>query len=362
MHLAFVVRGLILGGVSRFITNVLAQIAQIPTVQLTIIGDGQNYNAPSNANHVLANKYIHKLQFDYWHSYQLLKKIQPQAAIYPSNVIPLNHFGLPHKKLNVMHDLGYFEPKINAYPFLDTLFMRTFMPISCKKANTVLAVSEFTKQDIVHRFGLNPDKIVVINEGVEPIFRIKPNPETLQIIQQKYQIHHPFWFYAGSISPRKNLLRLLQAFQSIMHQIPHHLYITGLIGWDIKPVMDLIEQLKHRVHLLGHIPETELPGFYHLAHAYLYPSLYEGFGLPILEAQAANCPVITANTTACATTAGNNSALLVNPLSTAEIAQAMLQLANNEQLRQQLILSGQANLAKYSWFTTAQTMVNAAAN
>ena len=68
MHLAFVVRGLILGGVSRFITNVLAQIAQIPTVQLTIIGDGQNYNAPSNANHVLANKYIHKIQFDYWHS------------------------------------------------------------------------------------------------------------------------------------------------------------------------------------------------------------------------------------------------------------------------------------------------------
>lgn len=169
IKICFVARGLTKGGVYRFIKNILLEIDGLDdkNYEFYLIHDDLRFqNIFENIKEIYV-KSDNKLLFDYIFSFSTILKNNFDVIIYPKNVIPLNHFLLKGKKVNVVHDLGYFEPSLNAYPFLDTLFMKTFMKASCKLSNRVLAVSKFTKNDIHEKFKIKKEKIEVIHEGVE---------------------------------------------------------------------------------------------------------------------------------------------------------------------------------------------------
>ncbi len=356
----FVVRGLTQGGVRRFVVNVLSEIdkTEHSDTFFHLIHDEPDFKEKFEN---IKNHYVktdNKLLFDYLYSLNVLRKLKLDVLIYPKNVIPVPHFLFRAKKINIIHDLGYFETSIEAYPFLDTLFMKAFMKMSCKFSDITFAVSNATKKDIIKRFGVRKNKIVVINEGVEDNFKIIEDKERLGSTLKKYKLNEKFLFYAGSVSPRKNLMRVLEAFDKVKDEIPHSLVITGNKAWGKDKLEDYVkENLEGRVKRLGFVSEDELVDLYNLAHGYVFPSLYEGFGLPILEAQKCGCPVLTSNATSCPEVAGDG-AIIVDPYSVDDIADGVIKLTKDEKKRKELIKKGFENIKRYSWSKTTETILD----
>jgi glycosyltransferase involved in cell wall biosynthesis len=171
------------------------------------------------------------------------------------------------------------------------------------------------------------------------------------------QLPRPYALYVGTIQPRKNLVRLAQAYAGLVkaYAVPWDLVIAGGKGWLSDEVVQAIEDLAlpGRIHLPGYVPEAQLPALLNGARLFCFVSLYEGFGLPILEAQAAGVPVMTANNSSLPEVAGD-AAILVDPTDVDAIADAMLRLSSDEALRQQLIAAGRANVARFSWEKAAR--------
>jgi glycosyltransferase involved in cell wall biosynthesis len=357
--IGIVVRGLTRGGVRRFVENILLEIekANSSKYEFHLIHNETafKHKFKNIKNHYIATK--NKFLFDYFFSFNLVRKSKFDVLIYQKNVIPLSHFLCKGKKSNIVHDLGYFESSIEAYPFLDTLFMKTFMKISCKFSNRIFAISQATRKDIVDRFKINPAKITVIHAGIEDTFRIIENKKRLKGTLKKYDLNKRFLFYAGSISPRKNLMRVLKAFNEIKGEISHDLIITGNQVWGKDNLEDYVKQnLEGRVRKLGHVSEKELVDLYNLADVYIFPSLYEGFGLPILEAQKCGCPVLASNVTSCPEVAGD-AAIIVDPYSVDDIKEGMLQLIKDEKIRKDLVERGFINVKRYSWEKTTKLIL-----
>jgi glycosyltransferase involved in cell wall biosynthesis len=356
--IGFIARGLTNGGVTRFIDNVLKEFDKRKNIDFYLFTDNKKYlNYFSNIKVVfVSNK--NKLFWDYFKILPYLKKYNLDLIIYPKNIIPLTHLLIHAKKYNIIHDLGYFEKDLNAYKFWDTFYMTSLMKISCKMADKILAVSEFTKEDIVSRFNIEAEKIGVANEAVENDFKVIKDEKYLNKIQEKYNLKQPFLFYCGSISPRKNVLRMLKAFNEIKNEIPHNFYLTGRSEWNNEEVYNYIKQnnLTNRVEKIGFVEDEDLPALYNLADLLLFPSLYEGFGLPILEAQACGCPVVTSNVTSCPEVAGEG-AEIVNPYEEKEISNAVKKILNNDNYKKKLIERGFINFKKYSWQNVAKNII-----
>ena len=347
MRVVLYLRGITKGGVGRFINEVVCGLSVYKNIELIILSD-EKFSIDQKSNIKISRVNTNsKILFDYYYSKKYLRKLKPDVVIYPKNVIPSTHKNGKWKKCVIIHDLGYFEKELNAYPLLDTLFMRMNIPRSCKIADTVFTVSEYTKKDLLQRIEVSESKLKVIGEGVHKDFFQEKMPPI---------VDKPYFFYAGSLSPRKNLSRVLEAFNSIVNKVPHHLYITGLKNWGDISYIDEYESIKDRIHILGYISEKDLLAMYQHADALVFPSLYEGFGLPILEAQAAGCPVITSNVTACPETAGD-AALIVNPYSVEEIADAMYKIYSDPKFAQQMVERGNINLKRFSWQKTADIIV-----
>lgn len=351
MRIAFYLRAITRGGVQRFITTLLENIELIDRNNRAFVVCDSSFSSLERSN-ICQYKAdtSSRLLFDGLVGKRLLKRVAPDVVVYPKNTIPVLHTGSKWKKIVIVHDLGYFENKIHAYPFLDTLYMKASIPRSCRAADAVLAVSEFTKRDIVQRFSVDERKVSVIGEGVTELSSGTGH-------NQSYAA--PYFMYAGSVSPRKNLQRVFEAFRRAARTLPHHLYITGLKSWGDNEFLKHYSDLSDRIHILGYVPEHQLASLYRGATALLYPSLYEGFGLPILEAQALDCPVITSNATACPETAGD-AAYLVDPYSIDEIYEAILTIAQDKLLRNELVSKGRQNITRFSWFKSAQRLLGTA--
>lgn len=269
----------------------------------------------------------------------------------------MTHILFKFKKVNIITDLAYFSKEFNEYKFFDTLYMKLFMKLSCKLADKVLAISQNTKNDLINILNIRESKIEVMYLGVESRFQKNLDEKSLQVTIDEFNIQKPFLFYCGSLSPRKNILRVMQAFNSIKDEIPHNFYITSGQSWSDKEVLDYIsENLQGRVFLLGKIKENDIINMYSLADIFIFVSLYEGFGLPILEAQSCECPVITSNKTSCPEIAGD-SAKIINPYSVEDIAKAILDLLKNKEERDNLIKKGLENTKKFSWQYSAEILL-----
>ncbi|OJX38313.1 MAG: hypothetical protein BGO78_09920 [Chloroflexi bacterium 44-23] len=259
----------------------------------------------------------------------------------------------PTRDLVIFNDLGYFYPQLNAYQALDTYYMKLMMPFSARHAWGVFTISDSTRQDVGKFLIQNEEsKIKTIDSGITNNYKRINDERLLDEIQKKYNLQLPFIFYPTSISPRKNIGRLLDAWDKINSQIPHHLYMTGNKSWNASEInLRLENQDNSRVHLLGKVPEEDMAAIYNLADFVVYVSLMEGFGLPILEAMTCGVAVMAANISSIPEVCGD-AALMVDPISVDSIAQGLLRMAYDNDLKNQLIAKGLIQAKKFSWSRT----------
>ncbi|MBN2087476.1 glycosyltransferase family 4 protein [Candidatus Peregrinibacteria bacterium] len=348
-------RGLTKGGVTRFIFSLLKEFEKhSKDFDFYIFYNDKRLKDKFGYAKKIYIKGKSKLIWDYIKYPMEAKRYNLDYLLFPKNIIPFSFIFNSAKKINIIHDLAHFEKKLNAYRFWDSIYMKSLMKISCKIAKKVLAVSESTKNDIHRILKISESKIKVIYEGVEGSFKKTINPNLLK----KLEVQTPYIFYCGTINPRKNLLRALKGFNEIKDKIPHKFYITGGRSWGNENIMDYIDKnLIGRVVLIGHIKEDELIAMYSSSDLFVYPSLYEGFGLPILEAQACGCPVLTSNVTSCPEVAGEGAGI-VNPYSVTDISSKMLKILQDKAYSDNLIKKGYENLKRFSWEKTAENIIN----
>lgn len=232
-----------------------------------------------------------------------------------------------------------------------------------KRASKILAISEDTKNDLIDMCGISPEKIVVTPLGAEDAFSEKKSPEEIAQILHKFGITSPFFLNTSSYWwGRKNLLRTIQAFANVRNKLslPHQLVITGKPGPSLKQMEELIhkEKLTAVVKLLRYVEREEVVGLMQSADAMIFPSLHEGFGLPILEAMAAGCPVVTSNGSAMKEV-GGDSAFLVDPLDIEAIAGGIEKISTDSALRTTLINNGKNRARMFSWENTAKKTLEA---
>ena len=221
-----------------------------------------------------------------------------------------------------------------------------------RKADRVLTVSEASKRDILRFFDIPAEKVEVIYNAIDERFLGDADTHRMDLTRQRYQLDHPFVLYVGNIKPHKNIERLIDAFAIVSRRGPDDLKLI-IIGDELSKYPVLRQsvhrhQLDKRVRFLGFQPQATLAAFYRLARAFVFPSLYEGFGLPPLEAMACGTPVVTSNVSSLPEVAGG-AALLVDPYDAEAIADGMVRAVTDESLRADLIARGLARAREFSW-------------
>ncbi|QNF34655.1 glycosyltransferase family 4 protein [Adhaeribacter swui] len=258
-------------------------------------------------------------------------------------------------RVTVIHDLAYLHfPEEKKY--LDRRYYERFIPQFAAASRAILTVSEFTKADVVQQLGVAPQKIQVTPCGVSNFF--KPTAYAQQIeIRQKYCAGEMYFVFVGALQPRKNLANVFKAFDFFKNLTRSEvkLVIVGRKAWKAQSILKAYRQMEHKADVVftGRVSDAEVRQLYGSALGLVFPSIFEGFGLPIIEAQKCHCPVITSNTSSMPEVAGN-SALLVNPLLPDEIGEALMQLYHYPDKREALIRLGQQNCQRYSWSHSAQ--------
>lgn len=240
-------------------------------------------------------------------------------------------------------------------------YLRLFTRLSCRAAERIIAISESTRRDIAQLYGIPPARLDTAPPGVDPIFRPLPR-EQVETFRQRRGLPETFILHVGTLEPRKNHLKLLQA---LAHLSPSpfppstfHLFCIGGQGWGYEAIYAAVERLnlKERVTFVGYVPAQELPLWYNAATLLAYPSLYEGWGMPVLEALACGTPVITSNLAALPEAAGA-AGILVSPHDADELAAAIHRLLRDTDLRRQLSQTGLTHAAQFTWERTAQQTV-----
>jgi glycosyltransferase involved in cell wall biosynthesis len=287
----------------------------------------------------------------------LLKKYRADVFLSPDGYCSLRS-KVP--TLMVTHDIAHVHYP-DQIPAWARHYYDRYVPRYLERAERVITVSEFVKQDMVQHYGVAKDKITVAGNGVKSIFQ-PVSEETRSRVRGQYANGKPYFFYIGAIHPRKNVERLIRAFDLFKTQYPSdiQLLLGGRLAWQSDSIEKSRREAKHKddIQLLGYIPEAALPDLVGSALALTYVSLFEGFGVPILEAMQAQVPVITGNVSSLPEVAGN-AAILVDPTSEDEIAQAMYRIATEPEIRAILIDKGKIQRQQYNWEQTTDIIWNA---
>lgn len=234
---------------------------------------------------------------------------------------------------------------------------RTLIPRVARRANAIITVSNSARNDILRYLRVPREKVKVITGAVSPMFRPVEDCARLEAVAMRYNLPQPFILYVGTIEPRKNLRRLIQAFANLKKRgLPHKLVIVGQQGWHFEPIFAEVEKLglKSDVLFTGYVPIEDLPALYSLCEMMAFPSLYEGFGLPVLEAMACGAPVVTSRSSSLIEVAGE-AGILVDPLSVDDIADALFRIHRDPDLRHDLRQRGIEHASRYTWEATARS-------
>jgi glycosyltransferase involved in cell wall biosynthesis len=255
-----------------------------------------------------------------------------------------------------IHDLSLFlHPETHE----DRLVRRgqRRLPVMARTASSIITPTESVRREVCEHLHVNPSKVISIPEAARDIFRPIPIEETSET-RRRLQIEDDFILFVGTIEPRKNLLTLLKAFEEILRStsLRPQLVICGREGWLTGELFSYLRKSGVEDHLrfTGYLTDEDLCALYSSCRAFVYPSLYEGFGLPPLEAMACGAPVITSNIPAITETVGTTAARLISPTDTQALARSIIELFENENERRRLSSNGLKRASQFSWERTAR--------
>lgn len=275
----------------------------------------------------------------------------PDVLFVPAHTMPLIH--RPDLKTVVtIHDLGAeFLPQYHKFP--QKLYLNKSTEYVAAHATHLIAVSEATKKDLVKRLGVDPSRISVVYESWNRDLYHEPSKEEVTMVRKKYNLGKDYLLFVGTIQPRKNLERLIEAFSKA--DVPHDLILAGKPGWMNEGIYLASRKLGvgSRVKFLNHVPDVDLPGLYGGSAAFVFPSLYEGFGIPVLEALACGTVVLTSSTTSLPEV-GGDGALYIDPENVASIKNGIEEIVSNYKLRDRLLSKGKLQVQKFSWQKAAR--------
>jgi len=311
-------------------------------------------NKLRSAQVVLYLKHDQKVDFDLPDSWSIRKLWAPRlwtqlrlsleilrhpvdVLFIPAHTVPIIH---PKDTIVTIHGLEYeFCP--GAYSWWERFYMRRVIKNSCKWAKKIIAVSNNTKKDLMKLYKMPDGKITVVYEGYDN-----------QIQNSKLKVNYKYLLFIGRLEERKNIIGIIKAFEMLKekYRIPHKLILAGKFGYGGKSIMNHISRMRHKNNIIfpGFVSEEKKWKLLKNADVFLFPAFYEGFGLPILEAQSAGTPVIAGNNSSIPEVA-RNSAILVNPGNIKEITDAAFRLISSAGLRSDIIRRGYENIRRFSW-------------
>lgn len=300
----------------------------------------------------------HPFLFYWWFEWSIprvLKKHKVDLFISPDNFLSLRS-KVP--SLLILHDLA-FEHYPEDVPFWYRKHYHHFVPKFVQKANKIATVSEATKQDVIKQYGTDANKIEVIHVGPNGEIAHNPSLKDQQGVGQKYAQGKAYFIHIGTIQPRKNYVNLFKAFDAFKKASGSdaQLLLIGRKGWKTEAIYETYENMQHKdsVHFLGHVSNQEMSTLLSAALALVCVSYFEGFGMPVVEAQICHCPVIASNVSSIPEVAAD-AAILVDPFSIDAIQAAMLRMHNDQKLRKELIQKGLVNVRRFSWENTTNKL------
>ena len=282
-----------------------------------------------------------------------LDRFLPNAELYHAT----EHLLLPLRAaptVLTVHDLIFRRFPAHHKP-LNRWYLNLTLPLYCRRANHIIAVSECTRRDLIAAYHLPPQKITVIDEAAAPRFRLQP-PDTVAAVRARYRLPDRYLIFVSTIEPRKNLARLLAAFETLRAEgLTDSLVIVGRRGWLYDDFFARLERSPARDAVIfpGYVPDADLPPLYAGAQACVFPSLYEGFGLPVLEAMACGTPVVTSSTSSLPEV-GGDAALYFDPADVEQITETTRRLLRDPALREEMRARGLEQAARFSWARAAK--------
>jgi glycosyltransferase involved in cell wall biosynthesis len=275
------------------------------------------------------------------------------------DVLHSTHHSLPLRSAGVrrvvtIHDVTFFRIP-QRYPPVRRFYMQATTRLASRVADGIIVPSQAVRNDVARVLHVGEEKLHVVYEAPGPQYA-PMHREGASAVARRYGLDLPYILSVGSLEPGKNRARLIRALHELRGEgVAHQLAVVGQPAWKHEHEASLVEQLgmERQVRFLGYVPEEDMPALYNAASIFAFPSLYEGFGLPVIEAMACGVPVLTSNVSATAEVAGD-AALLVDPRSTAEIRDGLARLIADADLRETLARRGLARAEEFSWRRAAE--------
>jgi glycosyltransferase involved in cell wall biosynthesis len=355
-------------GIGAYVRNlVTAMLAQDTSNQYTLLTSGRSTKErpfPEAENVrgrslLIPDRYLNVL----WYRWRV--PFPPTLFSGPTDIYHGTDFVLPPlgkkmRKVVNIHDLAFLEHPEYAVPSL-AAYLRKVVPEAANAADAVATLSHEAGRTLIEHFQIPHEKLVVIPPGVGKSFHRITDPIILDATRHKFGLKNPLVLAVGTLEPRKNHIGLIKAFYQAQKKKtgPAMLAIAGGQGWLYEETKRVVDELKldKKVRFLGRVSDLELVTLYSIADLFAFPSFFEGFGMPPLEAMACGTPVITSNVSSLPEFA-SDAALLVNPENTDEIAQAIMRLLEDEQLRRELQEKGYERAKQYTWERSAKKMLH----
>ncbi|MBT8221032.1 MAG: glycosyltransferase family 4 protein [Bacteroidia bacterium] len=351
-----------LDGIGRLSYEVLKRLTQVrPNDKFILVYDRKHskyFDFGANVEHVVIGPPArHPILWKIWFDYiipKIIKRYQAECFI---SLDGFNSLSIDIPSIIFGHDIAPLHYP-NHMKWSHRWYCRHYFPLFYRKADFIIANSNFTKHDIVTTLEIDPSKIYVAHSGRND--RFKPISLSQQEeIRAMFTDGEPFFVFTGTISPRKNLERLIDAFNLFKsnHSGQYHLMIIGKRGWKYAAIDEAIKQsaFSTHIHILTDVNDVMITKLVASSHAAIYVSLYEGFGLPIIEGMSAHVPVICSDVSSMPEVAGD-AAILVDPEDVNDILKAMVSVTTNRILREALIEKGKNQIMKYDWNDQAHTL------
>lgn len=348
-------------GIGRHIREVVAALAQLdPPAEIRLfVGAAHQGSFPSPPNgFTYATSPLSEMTLArLWHKLQIPLPVEVwtgRVALFHGMDFLVPPTLSDTRTVVTVHDLSFVRDPASTMPGM-LRYLNRVVPRAAQSADHVVVTAESTKSDLVELYGLEPGKISVMYSGVSPFFRPVTDPDVLQMVRGKYGLGEgPFVLTVGTLQPRKNHARLVRAFARVDKRFL--LVIAGDPGWSYDETLQTIAETgqTERVRLIGHVGD-DLPALYSAATLLAFPSLYEGFGFPPLEAMACGTPVVVSNTSSLPEVVGE-AGLQVDPLDTDALTSALVRLTEDEGLQEDLRARGLARAARFTWVRAAETL------